>query len=151
MNQEAILPPLLADCGGSRRSTGSCCTNGCLLNSLSATRTQKMLPELSAPGGRKFFAFVERFFLRRVVVGFCAADRPLLLSSAGSLFLLLGSRPHLALPLFSLPLFSISSPALASNGLNRLASCQSRGLLWLRHKSARKNRNHLFRPGPERG
>lgn len=62
MNQEAILPPLLADCGGSRRSTGSCCTNGCLLNSLSATRTQKMLPELSAPGGRKFFAFVERFF-----------------------------------------------------------------------------------------
>lgn len=43
------------------------------------------------------------------------------------------------------------SPLLASNGLNRLASCQSRGLLWLCHKSARKNRNHLFRLGPERG
>lgn len=58
---------------------------------------------------------------------------------------------HWALPLLSSPLFSPPSPALASNGLNRLASCQSRGLLWLCHKSARKNRNHLFRPGPERG
>lgn len=63
----------------------------------------------------------------------------------------LGSPPHSALPLLSAPLFSPPSPALASNGLNRLASCQSRGLLWLCHKSARKNRNHLFRPGPERG
>lgn len=43
------------------------------------------------------------------------------------------------------------SPLLASNGLNHLASCQSRGLLWLGHKSASKNRNHLFRLGPVRG
>lgn len=41
MNQEAILPPRAADCGGSRRSAGSCCTNGCLHNSTSATRKQK--------------------------------------------------------------------------------------------------------------
>lgn len=83
------------------------------------------------------------------MVGF-NPDCPLL-SCAGSLFLPLSSPPHLALPLLSSPLFSPPSPALASNGLNRLASCQSRGLLWLCHKSARKNRNHLFRPGPERG
>lgn len=89
------------------------------------------------------------FFLGRVVVGL-NVDCPLLFS-AGSLFLSLGSPPHSALPLLSAPLFSPPSPALASNGLNRLASCQSRGLLWLCHKSARKNRNHLFRPGPERG
>lgn len=63
----------------------------------------------------------------------------------------LGSPPLSALPLLSSPLFSPPCPAPASNGLNRLASCQSRGLLWLCHKSARKNRNHLFRPGPERG
>lgn len=90
-------------------------------------------------------------FLGRVVVGL-NVDCPLL-SSAGSLFLPLGSPPHSPTPspLLSSPLFSPPSPALASNGLNRLASCQSRGLLWLCHKSARKNRNHLFRPGPERG
>lgn len=88
-------------------------------------------------------------FIGLVVVGF-SADCPLL-STAGSLFLPLGSPPHSALPLLGSPLFSPPSPALASNGLNRLASCQSRGLLWLCHKSARKNRNHLFRPGPERG
>ena len=41
MSQEAILPPPAADCGRSRRSTGSCCTNGCLHNSLSATRAQE--------------------------------------------------------------------------------------------------------------
>lgn len=86
---------------------------------------------------------------RTVVVRF-KVDCPLL-SSVGSLFLPLGSPPHLALPLLNSPLFSPPSPALASNGLNRLASCQSRGLLWLCHKSARKNRNHLFRPEPERG
>lgn len=39
MNQEAVLPALTAGCGGSRSCTGSCCTNGCLHNSLSATRT----------------------------------------------------------------------------------------------------------------
>lgn len=63
-------------------------------------------------------------------------------------FLILGTPSPFFL---SSPLFSPPSLALASNGLNRLASCQSRGLLWLCHKSARKNRNHLFRPGPERG
>lgn len=41
--------------------------------------------------------------------------------------------------------------AFASSSLNRLAPCQSRGLLWLHHKSARKNRNHLFKPGLEHG
>lgn len=66
------------------------------------------------------------------------------------IFLPLDSSRHSALPLLGSPLFSPPSPALANNGLNRLASCQSRGLLWLCHKSARKNRNHLFRPGPER-
>ena len=96
-------------------------------------------------------------FLGRFVVGF-EVDCPLL-SSASSLFLPLGCPPHSTLPLSpppspALPCSLLSpalSPALASNGLNRLASCQSRGLLWLCHKSARKNRNHLFRPGPERG
>lgn len=39
MKQEAVLPALTAGCGGSRSSAGSCCTNGCLHNSLSATRT----------------------------------------------------------------------------------------------------------------
>lgn len=97
--------------------------------------------------GRLFF-----FFCKEGVVVGLNADCPLL-SSAGSLFLPLplGSPPHSALPLLGAPLFSSPSPALASNGLNRLAPCQSRGLLWLCHKSARKNRNHLFRPGPERG
>ena len=96
-----------------------------------------------------FFFF---FFGKEGVVVGLNADCPLL-SSAGSLFLPLplGSPPHSALPLLGAPLFSPPSPALASNGLNRLAPCQSRGLLWLCHKSARKNRNHLFRPGPERG
>lgn len=73
---------------------------------------------------------------------------PLLaLYSSLSLSALLHIQPS---PSSALP-FSPPSPALASNGLNRLAPCQSRGLLWLCHKSARKNRNHLFRPGPERG
>lgn len=91
-----------------------------------------------------------RDFLGRAVVRF-KVDCPLL-SSVGSLFLPLGSpRTRPPPPPRLSPCSSPPSPALASNGLNRLASCQSRGLLWLCHKSARKNRNHLFRPGPERG
>lgn len=72
-------------------------------------------------------------------------------SSAPTPFHPCSSPPHSVLPLLRSPLLSPPSPALASNCLNRLASCQSRGLLWLCHKSARKNRNHLFRPGPESG
>lgn len=98
-------------------------------------------------------------FLRVEAVVELNVDCPLL-SSASSFFslsFLLHTQPSLSLSLFS-PLlsfspFSLPPPPLpfASNGLNRLASCQSRGLLWLCHKSARKNRNHLFWPGPERG
>lgn len=62
----------------------------------------------------------------------------------------LGPPPRSLLSLSS-SLLTRPSPALTSNGLNRLAPCQGRGLLWLCHKSARKNRNHLFRPGSERG
>lgn len=40
MNQEVILSAMAAHCGGSRRSRGSCFTNGCLHNSLSANRMQ---------------------------------------------------------------------------------------------------------------
>lgn len=94
------------------------------------------------------FLFAERF-LEWFAVCF-SVDCPLL-STTGSSFLPLGSPPCSALPLLSSPQYSPPSPALASNGLNRLASCQSRGLLWLCHKSARKNRNHLFRPGPGSG
>lgn len=56
-------------------------------------------------------------------------------------------------PLAALPciLCCSPSPVFASYSLNRLAHCQSRGLLWLRHKSARKNRNHLFKSRPECG
>lgn len=115
-----------------------------MLPSCSALTAAVKLPQVFS---REFYLL--SFFLVRVVVGL-NVDRPLLFS-AGSLFLSLGSPPHSALPLLSAPLFSPPSPAPASNGLNRLASCQSRGLLWLCHKSARKNRNHLFRPGPERG
>lgn len=109
------------------------------------TATVNFLPEI-------FICWETVFFCKEGVVVGLNADCPLL-SSAGSLFLPLplGSPPHSALPLLGAPLFSPPSPALASNGLNRLAPCQSRGLLWLCHKSARKNRNHLFRPGPERG
>lgn len=40
MNQEAICPPPSAGCRGSGRSSGSCCSNGCLHNSPSTARTQ---------------------------------------------------------------------------------------------------------------
>lgn len=60
---------------------------------------------------------------------------------------------HFLSPLAALPciLCCSPSPVFVSYSLNRLAHCQSRGLLWLRHKSARKNRNHLFKSRPECG
>lgn len=135
-----------ADCGGSRRSTGSCCTNGCLHSSRSASRNHMLTSAES-------FYFAERFsFLKGCGWTRCWLSIVILCWLFIPPSLSLGSPPHSPpLLLLSSPLFSPPSPALASNGLNRLASCQSRGLLWLCHKSARKNRNHLFRPGPERG
>lgn len=63
MNQEAVLPSPAADCGGSRRSTGSCCTNGCLHNSLSASRAQTShAPRVLLPNTLKFQA--ETFICR---------------------------------------------------------------------------------------
>lgn len=98
INQEAILSSMSAACEGSRRSRGSCFTNRCLHNSLSANRMQKShaLCARCFPHVAKLSyvfssdLFVERF-LGRVVVGFNDCS---LLSSAGSLFLPLGSPPH---------------------------------------------------------
>lgn len=153
MNQEAICPPPCEGWGGNGRSSTSRCSNGCLHNSPSSSRAQKrhpsalrslILPEI----------FITRFLLAElssvsktarfrpwssIVIHCWLVPPPCLFPASDSALPLVASSPW---ALFLSP---------ASNSLNRLASCQSRGLLWLCHKSARKNRNHLSEPGPERG
>lgn len=158
MNQEAICPPPSAGCGGSGRSSGSCCSNGCLHNSPSTARTQNDAAPHSHPHpcalcSPTAWNIYQKFICVEFASGVFCGRFESWLSIVTHRWLFPPSRPPSALsppPSWSArPRTLLLFPAPASNGLNRLASCQSRGLLWLCHKSARKNRNHLFRLGPE--
>lgn len=151
MSQEVILPPPSLGHGENGRRSGWCCSNECLHNSPQWHWTTAPLccflpipPFYTLTLKRRLF-----FFFFSGGCGCLQFWSSYLLPAHSYFSALLHSLPS---PSSALPCsLSPSPPALASNSLNRLASCQSRGLLWLCHKSARKNRNHLFRLGPGRG